>query len=133
MFLQLLLLKGRLLNYVPYVLVPYVLSCLKCLVPYVLSYPKCLVPHLPYALRALCHTCYCASRVSCLMLFRVYVYYVLLHFTCLVPCVFSGCSCLELYEFLCFSPLICFRCFLCISCLVAFMPCASCAFGALAI
>ena len=68
----------------------------------------------------------------------LHVCYVVLHLTCLVPCVFSGCLCLELYVILCSSFLTCFRCFKsnkfsCISCLIASMPCASCAFSALAI
>ena len=109
----------------PTCLVPYVLSCLTCLVPYAPLAVHALVSHVPYVPRAK------RALVS-------HVSYMLLHLMCLVPCVFSGCSCLELYVLFCSSSLTCSRCFkpnmfLCISCLVAFMPCASYAFVALAI
>ena len=155
----------NLLNYVPFVLshlaclVPYVLLCLTFLAPYVLSCLKCLLPYLflcstcivhkySRVLRASCSTYFRALRAVCVthlvyyvprakraVVFRVFC--VLLFLTCLVPCVFSGCSCLELYVLLCFLPLTSFRCFkpnmlLCISSLVAFMPCASCTFVTLA-
>ena len=71
------------------------------------------VPHMPCALcasyhkwscvsRASCLTCSCASRVLGALVPHVLV----------VPCVFSGCSCLELYVLLCFSSLTYFRCFM---------------------
>ena len=67
-----------------------------------------------------------------------HVSYVLLHLTCFLLWVFSGCLCLELYLLLCSSSLTCFRCFnlnmlCCISCFVAFMICAFCTFFPLAI
>ena len=129
-------------------LVPYVLSCLTCLLPYVLSCHTCIVPKCCSALRASCPTYFRALRAFCLSHLVYYVprakravvfrmFCVLLYLTCLVPCVFSGCSCLELYVLLCFLTLTSFRCFkpnmlLCISCLVAFMPWASCTFVTLA-
>ena len=102
-------------------LVSYVYRTLRALTPYVPRVPA-MVPHVPRFLRVL------VSHVS----------YVLLYLTCLVPCMFSGCSCLEFYVLLCSSSLACFRCFksnmlICIPCLLAFRTCISCAFGALAI
>ena len=97
---------------------------LRALVPQVHRALHALVPHVP-----------CVLRASCLV---SHVSYVLLYLTRLGPCVFSGCSSLELYVLLFFLSLTCFRCFKpnmisCISCLVAFMPCASCAFRASAL
>ena len=116
------------------------LSALRALILYVPCTRHTLLPHVPRVLRALYPT--------------FLVPYVLLSLTCLVPqcfrvslvlrallphmsCVISGCSCLEVYVPLCCAFLTCFKCFkpnmlLCISCLVAFLPCASCAFGTLA-
>ena len=102
-------------------------SCLHALVPYVhhplrVSYLTCLLPYMSGSKRAL------VSHVS----------YMLLYLTCLVACVFLGCSYLELYVLFCSLSLTCFRYFkpnmlLRISCHVAFIPCVSCAFVALAI
>ena len=102
-------------------------SCLTCSRALGVSYPTCLVAYVPPAcLTYLLPQVPCSLRASC----HTYL-------TCsCVPCVFLGCSFLELYV-LFFAPwsLTCFRCFkpnmrLCISCLVAFMPFASCALGA---
>ena len=59
---------------------------LRALVPQAHRALHALVPHGPRALRA-----------SCLL---SHVSYVLLYLTCLGSCVFSGCSCLELYVLL---------------------------------
>ena len=99
---------------------PYVPSFSMCFLPYVPSCPtrlmpscpraSCLkylvpyVPHMPYALRISCHTC----------LYLVYS---------------RAARTSNLTYFRCFKPDLPW----CISCLVVFMPCASCAFGALAI
>ena len=69
------------------VLVPYVLSCL---VPYVHSCPTYIVP---YVLS--CLTCFCVSLV--LRALVPHVSYMLLYLTCLLPCIFLGCSWLGLY------------------------------------
>ena len=96
----------------------YVLSCLTCLVPYVLSvsrdlYLTCFVLHMPCALRASYHKWPCVSRASCLTCFCASrVLGALVPHVLVVPCVFSGCSCLELYVLLCFSSLTYFRCFM---------------------
>ena len=99
-------------------------------------------------LGALCPKCSRASRASGLMCFLSYVprskrplvshvCYVLLYLTCLMPCVFSSSRTRTLHALLLLI-LTYFRCFkpnilLSISCLVAFMPCVSCAFAALAV
>ena len=122
----------------------YVLSCSTCFVSYVLLCLKCLVPYVLRDPRVLYFTCL--------------VLYILSYLTRLVPNVFSCLTCLmctgtrrvlcprcsldsrvsTFYMLLCSLSLTCFRCFkpnvlLCISCPVAFMPCVSYAFGALAI
>ena len=84
-----------------------------------------------------CLTCLVPSCLTCIVL------YVLSCLTCLVPYVLSYLMCLFLYlmrsciapyVLLCSSSLICFRCFkpnmaICISRLIAFTPCASCAWA----
>ena len=107
-----------------------------------------LMIHVPHALRALCFSPVFSCALSFVHYMLLYLIYlvpnmllyvpnVLLYLRCLTPCVFVGCSCLELYMLFCSSSLTCFNCFkpdmlLCISCLVSFMPCASCTFVALA-
>ena len=119
-------------------LVLYVLSCPTWLMPYLLSCLRCLVPYVSRGLRASClpyvPPASSALQLTCLV---PYVLSCLMYLTCsCVPCVFLGCSFLELYVlFFAPWPLTCFRCFkpnmrLCISCLVAFIPFASCALGA---
>ena len=131
-----------LLNYMPYILscltcfVSYVPSCITYLVAYVLLRLTCLVFYMPQVLRAIRALVPHVPRA--LRILVSHVSYVLLYPTCLVPCVFSGCSYLELYVLWCSSSLTCFRCFkpntfLYIWCLVAFLPYASCAFSALTI
>ena len=97
-----------------------------------------LVPDMPLALRAFCLTRLVSyvPRVKRTLVSQVS--YMLLYLMCLAPCVFSRCSCFELYVRFCSSFLTCFRSFksnmiLYISCLVAFIPHASCSFVTLAI
>ena len=107
-------------------LVPYVPRAPRALVPYVFL---CFMYHVPHVVLSY------VIPVSCLCLTLSYV---LLYFTCLALCMFSGYSCLKSFLLLCSSFLTCFRCYnrkilLCVSCLEAVMLCTSCAFGALAI
>ena len=99
--------KTCLLNYVLYVtraqlaLMLRVTRALQAVVPHV---SRELVPHLPRVLRALVP--HVPSGLRALM---AHMSYVLLYLMCLVPCVFSGCSCFVLYMLLCSSSLTCFR------------------------
>ena len=65
-------------------LVPHVPCAIRALVSYVSRALRALVPHMPRALHALVH--------SALRVFLSHLSYVLLYLTCLVPCMFSGCS-----------------------------------------
>ena len=102
--------KTCLLNYVLYVtraqlaLMLRVTRALQAVVPHVSRDLRVLVPHLPRVLRALVP--HVPSGLRALM---AHMSYVLLYLMCLVPCVFSGCSCFVLYMLLCSSSLTCFR------------------------
>ena len=126
-------------------------SCLSALVPYMFRTSCVLVLDVRcslralrvYVPRALCAAVHHLPRVivpSCLTCSRTlralvpHMSYVLFILTCLVLCMFSCCSCLVPYVLLCSSFLTCCGCFkpnmlTCISRLIAFMSCASCAFG----
>ena len=141
----------------PKCFVPQVLSCPTCLVPQIFLCLTCPCPTCFHPLRASCPTCSRTSRaqylsrsralyLTCLTCVASYMprakRYLMLHVpymfqchTCLVPCVFLGCSCLK---FFCSLSLTSFRYFklnmlLYISFLVAFMPSVSYGFVGLAI
>ena len=82
------------------------LHALMPLVPYVLWCPTCSRASYHTCTRALRTSCPMCSRASCLTCFRVSlvlrtlvpnVSYMFLYLTCLLPCIFLGCSWLGLY------------------------------------
>ena len=81
-------------------LVPYVPRAPRALVPYVFL---CFMYHVPHVVLSY------LIPVSCLCLTLSYV---LLYFTCLALCMFSGYSCLRPFLLLCSSFLTCFRCYI---------------------
>ena len=107
-------------------LVPHVPCVIHVLVLDVPCALRSLVPYVPRALRALVPQELRTLRA----LPMPHVSYILLHFTCLVPCILW----LVPYLLFCSSSHTCFRCFkpnilICISCLAAFMSYGSCAFS----
>ena len=89
--------------------VPYVPRALRVLVPHVSRALRALVPHVSRALLVFCLTCLVSYVPRAKRTVVSHVFYVLLYLPRLVPCVFSGCSCLELFVLVCSSSLTCFK------------------------
>ena len=80
-------------------------------VPHMPRALRALVPKVPFTLRAACLTCLVPHVSRVLPDIVSHVSYVLLHITYFVPCVFSGCSYIELNVLLWFLSFTFFRCF----------------------
>lgn len=91
--------RHAIVPHVPHVLhalVLYVPCALYALAHYVPGALHVLLPHVPRALRVLYHTCSCVSCALCVLV--SHEFYVNLCLTCLVHCVSSSSSCLELFN-----------------------------------